>query len=66
MTLALLGIAIAALLILRVPVAFAFLGPSLAYMMIADQSTGQALRVVTNATASFPLLAVPCSSCSVR
>ena len=59
MTLALLGIAIAALLILRVPVAFAFLGPSLAYMMIADQSTGQALRVVTNATASFPLLAVP-------
>lgn len=59
MTLALLGIAIVLLLVLRVPVAFAFLGPSLAYMMIEGQSTGMALRVVTNAAASFPLLAVP-------
>ncbi len=59
MTLALLGISIALLLVLRVPVAFAFLGPSLVYMGIEGQSTGMALRHVTNAAASFPLLAVP-------
>ncbi|WES64366.1 TRAP transporter large permease [Microbacter sp. GSS18] len=59
MTLALLGIAIAILLFLRVPVAFAFLGPALVYMVIEGQSTGNALRIVSNAAASFPLLAVP-------
>ncbi|QTX03540.1 TRAP transporter large permease [Agromyces archimandritae] len=59
MSLALLGIAIAVLLVLRVPVAFAFLGPSLAYMIIEGQSAGMALRYVGNAAASFPLLAVP-------
>ncbi len=57
--LALLGIAIVVLLVLRVPVAFAFLGPSLVYMAIEGQSTGTALRQVTNAMSSFPLLAVP-------
>lgn len=59
MTLALLGIAIAVLLVLRVPVAFAFLGPSLVYMTFMGQSTGSALREVANAANSFPLLAVP-------
>jgi tripartite ATP-independent transporter DctM subunit len=59
MILALLGIAIAVLLVLRVPVAFAFLGPSLVYMALEGQSSGTALRTVTNAAASFPLLAVP-------
>jgi tripartite ATP-independent transporter DctM subunit len=59
MTLALLGLAIAVLLVIRVPVAFAFLGPSLVYMALVGQSTGAALRLVTNAAASFPLLAVP-------
>ncbi|GLI26593.1 sialic acid TRAP transporter large permease protein SiaM [Agromyces rhizosphaerae] len=59
MTLALLGLAIALLLVLRVPVAFAFLGPALVYLAIEGQSTGFALRQVTNAAASFPLLAVP-------
>src|SRR5690625_1182830 len=59
MTLAILAIAIAVLLILRVPVAFAFLGPSLVYMVVMGQSFGQALRLVTNAADSFPLLAVP-------
>lgn len=59
MTLGLLGIAIALLLILRVPVAFAFLGPSLVYMTFMGQSTGSALREVANAANSFPLLAVP-------
>ncbi|WP_062312933.1 TRAP transporter large permease [Demequina rhizosphaerae] len=59
MTLALMALAIAVLLHLRVPVAFAFLGPSLVYMATIGQSTGMSLRHVTNAAASFPLLAVP-------
>ncbi|WP_062377326.1 TRAP transporter large permease [Demequina pelophila] len=59
MTLLLLALAIAVLLQLRVPVAFAFLGPSLVYMAVIGQSAGAALRTVTNAAASFPLLAVP-------
>lgn len=59
MTLALLAIAIIVLLALRVPVPFAFLGPSLAYMAIEGQSLGMALRTVSNAASSFPLLAVP-------
>ena len=52
-------LAIAALLLLRVPVAFAFLGPSLAYMWITGQSIGASLRLLTPADRSFPLLAVP-------
>ena len=52
-------LAIAALLLLRVPVAFAFLGPSLAYMWLAGQSIGASLRLLTAAVSSFPLLAVP-------
>jgi tripartite ATP-independent transporter DctM subunit len=59
MSLALLSLAIVALLLVRVPVAFAFIGPSLAYMVTNDQSVGLALRLVTQSTASFPLLAVP-------
>lgn len=59
MTLLLLVIAIALLLALRVPVPFAFLGPSMVYMAIEGQSLGMALRTVTNAASSFPLLAVP-------
>lgn len=59
MMLALLGIAIAALLIIRVPVALAFLGPSVVYMWANGQSVGNALREVFNAANSFPLLAVP-------
>ncbi|GAB3843984.1 TRAP transporter large permease [Nesterenkonia populi] len=59
MSLVILGAAIAVLLILRVPVAFAFLGPSLAYMLMTGQSAGTSLRQVTDATQSFPLLAVP-------
>lgn len=59
MTLIFLAIGIAVLLLLRVPVAFAFLGPSLVYMMVEDMSAGLALRQVTNAASSFPLLAVP-------
>lgn len=59
MTILLLLVAIFALLLLRVPVAFAFLGPGLAYLVLTDQSLGLAMRLVTNSTASFPLLAVP-------
>ncbi len=59
MSVAILGLAIVLLLFLRVPVAFAFLGPSLAYMLLAGQSLGLSMRLITNATASFPLLAVP-------
>ncbi|MGY1709328.1 TRAP transporter large permease [Geodermatophilus sp. SYSU D00758] len=57
--LVLLTVGIVVLLLLRVPVAFAFLGPSLAYMWLTGQSVGLSLRLVVNATASFPLLAVP-------
>ena len=50
---------ITGLLVIRVPVAFAFFGPCLLYMITTDQSVGLALRLVANSTASFPLLAVP-------
>ena len=50
---------IAGLLVIRVPVSFAFFGPCLLYMITTDQSVGLALRLVANSTASFPLLAVP-------
>lgn len=59
MTLVLLAVSIAVLLVLRVPVAFAFLGPSLVYMLLDGQSSGMSLRQVTSAVQSFPLLAVP-------
>lgn len=59
MTVFLLLLGIALLLGLRVPVPFAFLGPSLLYMIIDGQSLGQAVRLMSNALASFPLLAVP-------
>ena len=59
MTVLVLCLLITALLVIRVPVAFAFFGPCLIYMMTNDQSVGLALRLVANSTASFPLLAVP-------
>jgi tripartite ATP-independent transporter DctM subunit len=54
-----LSLLITLLMVLRVPIAFAFFGPSLAYLVSADQSLGLALRLVAQSTASFPLLAVP-------
>ncbi len=59
MSLLVLCLLITALLVIRVPIAFAFVGPCLLYMVTTDQSLGLALRLVANATASFPLLAVP-------
>lgn len=47
------------LLLLRVPVAFAILGPTLLYMTVTDQSTGLSLRTAAQEVNSFPLLAVP-------
>jgi tripartite ATP-independent transporter DctM subunit len=47
------------LLLLRVPVAFAILGPTLFYMVVTDQSTGLSLRTAAQEVNSFPLLAVP-------
>ena len=54
-----LTLGITVLLCVRVPVAFSFLGPCLAYMWLSGQSLGASLRLLTQATASFPLLAVP-------
>ena len=56
-TLVILGILI--LLVLRVPVGFAILGPCLVYMSLTDQSTGLSLRTAAQEVNSFPLLAVP-------
>ena len=59
MSLLVLCLLITGLLVLRVPIAFAFFGPSLAYLVSTDQSLGLALRLVADSTASFPLLSVP-------
>jgi tripartite ATP-independent transporter DctM subunit len=59
MSVELLGLAIAALIVLRVPIAFALLGPCLAYMWSHDQSVGFAMRTATGGVNSWPLLAVP-------
>ena len=59
MSLLVLTLLITLLLVIRVPIAFAFIGPALAYMLTTDQSLGLALRLVASSTASFPLLAVP-------
>jgi tripartite ATP-independent transporter DctM subunit len=59
MSVELLGILIAALIILRVPIAFAILGPCLAYMWSHEQSVGFAMRTATGGVNSWPLLAVP-------
>lgn len=59
MTVVLLLVAILALLLLRVPVAYAFLGPGAVYLVVTGQSVGLAMRLIAEDTASFPLLAVP-------
>lgn len=59
MTMSVLGAAIVLLLALRVPVGFAFLGPSLGYMLWTGQSLGSSMRLIVDGTSSFPLLAVP-------
>mgnify|MGYP001165971580 CR=1 FL=1 len=59
MSMVLLGTAIAVLLLLRVPVAFALLGPCLTYVSFEGYSAGLSVRQATEAVNSFPLLAVP-------
>jgi tripartite ATP-independent transporter DctM subunit len=58
-SLALLLLAILALFILRVPMAFAILGPCLAYLIAEGYSLGLAARLVVGGINSWPLLAVP-------
>jgi tripartite ATP-independent transporter DctM subunit len=53
------GMAIVALLVLRVPIAFAILGPCLGYLWYTDQSLGLGLRLAAQGINSWPLLAVP-------
>ncbi|MEU3269350.1 TRAP transporter large permease [Saccharomonospora sp. NPDC006951] len=59
MNMLLLAAAIIALLALRVPVAFALLGPCLTYVTFNGQSFGLSMREMTGAIDSFPMLAVP-------
>ncbi len=59
MAVTVLGIAIFVLLVLRVPVAFAILGPCVAYLIATGQSLELGLRTTINGIDSWPLLAVP-------
>lgn len=59
MSVTVMAILIAALMVFRVPIAFAILGPCLAYMWSTDQSIGLAMRTASGGVNSFPLLAVP-------
>jgi TRAP-type mannitol/chloroaromatic compound transport system permease large subunit len=51
--------AIGVLLVLRVPIAFAILGPCLGYLWYTDESPGLGLRLAVQGINSWPLLAVP-------
>ena len=53
------GIAIAILLLIRVPVGLAFIGPSLWWALADGTSSGFALKTTFDGLNSFPLLAVP-------
>jgi tripartite ATP-independent transporter DctM subunit len=59
MTLALLIIAIIVLFLLRVPMAFAILGPAVVYFLVEGYSAHLAVRLVMQGIDSWPLLAVP-------
>jgi tripartite ATP-independent transporter DctM subunit len=53
------GVAIAFLMLIRVPVALAFIGPSLWWALADGTSSGFALKTTFDGLNSFPLLAVP-------
>lgn len=59
MTVLIMAAAIAVLLALRVPIAFALLGPCLGYLWYTGQSLGLGLRLATQGINSWPLLAIP-------
>jgi tripartite ATP-independent transporter DctM subunit len=58
-SLELLLIAILVLFLIRVPMAFAILGPCLLYLVTHDYSLGLAVRLALGGINSWPLLAVP-------
>jgi tripartite ATP-independent transporter DctM subunit len=58
-SLPLLLIAIVGLFLLRVPMAFAILGPSLVYLLAEDYTLHLGVRLVMQGINSWPLLAVP-------
>jgi tripartite ATP-independent transporter DctM subunit len=58
-SLALLLVVILLLFLLRVPMAFAILGPCLVYLVAEGYSLGLAVRLVVGGINSWPLLAVP-------
>ncbi|MEH1127101.1 TRAP transporter large permease [Micromonospora sp. CPCC 206061] len=53
------GLVIAFLLLIRVPVGLAFIGPSMWYALADGNSSGFALKTTFDGLNSFPLLAVP-------
>ncbi len=59
MSLVILLVVIILLFLLRVPMAFAILGPCLAYLIVEGFSLGLAVRLVVGGINSWPLLAVP-------
>jgi tripartite ATP-independent transporter DctM subunit len=59
MELWMLAVAVAVLLLIRVPVGLAFIGPSLVYALADGRSAGFALKTAFDGLNSFPLLAVP-------
>jgi tripartite ATP-independent transporter DctM subunit len=59
MSLAILLIAILLLFLLRVPMAFAILGPAVIYLLVEGYSPHLAVRLVMQGINSWPLLAVP-------
>ena len=59
MSLVLLLVLIIGLFLLRVPMAFAILGPCLVYLVMEGYSIGLAVRLVIDGIDSWPLLAVP-------
>lgn len=54
-----LAVTVLVLLLLRVPVAFAILGPSVVYLVATGSSLELGLRTAINGVDSWPLLAVP-------
>ncbi|HEX2884374.1 MAG TPA: TRAP transporter large permease [Candidatus Limnocylindria bacterium] len=59
MILPLLLVAIVVLFLMRVPMAFAILGPSLVYLLVEDYTLHLGVRLVMQGINSWPLLAVP-------
>lgn len=59
MAIVLLAVAIVVLIVARVPIAFAILGPAVAYLILTGQSVELGLRTAINGINSWPMLAIP-------